>query len=398
VRYLHNNGNQVVEWKDVGPESFPNTPQNMGYSQEIRDFFQTLRNGSTELMIIFGSGASLDWNKGHEGPFAPSTTDLWDLAEKTIGLEIEELCEKTGVSKAEKDIEKLLSQIDHILAVERGASKEKLKFQVIKIENAVRNACDFLKNNQAPVAHIKLFEWITEVPRSNKYPRIYTTNYDLCLENAASLVGYSVIDGFSFGPQRRFAERYLHYGFNSSGSIGNEPNMAAAHPIVGIFKLHGSVNWIRVLDRTIIARNMDDLNISRSTGIGDPVFGIIAPRSQKIEKETSPYFELNKRFVLDINQFKGTLFIIGFGFRDNDLTQVIQNSIFTDNGRIQNIVIVSPSLEERKDSIGLKFLDAAKHNDQRIWLFSATFEEFSKLLGTFRNPLTRDALGWPVDW
>lgn len=397
MRYLHSNGSQTpADWQNVGDDSYPSQVPSVYGTNDIRNFFQNLRGTSTEIMFLFGSGASLDWNRGQKGDLAPSTTDLWELVEKAFGTDLDELCKISGVSKEEKDIEKFLSQIDHLIAVESGAKLERLRNLVVKIEGIVREACDFLKNNQAPESHLRLFEWMSGLPRSNKYPRIYTTNYDLCLENAASLTGYSIIDGFSFGPQRRFAEKYLSYGFNSSGTVKSEQDMSAAHPVVGIYKLHGSVNWLKVLGRVVIGRNLDDLNVAKTGGFRDPVPSIIAPRSRKVEKETSPYFELNKRLFLDINLFRGTLIIIGFGFRDNDLTQMIQNAIFTNNS-IQNLVVVAPNLESRNDEIGMRLINGVRNNDHRIWLYSGTFEEFSKLFDFSRVDLRKDILGWPID-
>ena len=216
MRYLHSNGSHLpTEWKDVGEDAVPSMTPSANGTNDIRNFFQNMKGTSSELMFLFGSGASLDWNRGQKDDLAPSTTDLWKLAEEAIGPDLGDLCKTVGIDPSEQDIEKLLTQIDHLIAVENGAALEKLKAHVSKIEKLVRQACDFLKYNQAPESHLRLFEWLSELPRPSKFPRIYTTNYDLCLENAASMTGFSVTDGFSFGPQRRFAERYLSYGFNT---------------------------------------------------------------------------------------------------------------------------------------------------------------------------------------
>ncbi|WP_323116459.1 SIR2 family protein, partial [Klebsiella variicola] len=71
--------------------------------------------------------------------------------------------------------------------------------------------------------------------------KIFTTNYDLTFETAASELGMMVVDGFSYTGIRRFDGKYFNYDVIKR----DENDHDFVEGVFQLFKLHGSVSWLR---------------------------------------------------------------------------------------------------------------------------------------------------------
>lgn len=93
--------------------------------------------------------------------------------------------------------------------------------------------------------HIKLFKSLKKIYEGKSCPIwIFTTNYDLVLEYAASIAGIPLYDGFH-GSSLRYLDvssfKLVHgnYLFNGKSQVFKQHQT----PYINLVKLHGSINW-----------------------------------------------------------------------------------------------------------------------------------------------------------
>lgn len=111
---------------------------------------------------------------------------------------------------------------------------------------------------------------------------VFTTNYDLLLEDACAEVGLKLVNGFVGATTRYFSEREFSMisGATSGNTFSPESGMT-----VRLIKLHGSVSWYRREDRVFEA--------APSAISGNDARCMVLPRRTKvIETMSRPYDRL----------------------------------------------------------------------------------------------------------
>src|SRR5690606_5835295 len=108
-------------------------------------------------------------------------------------------------------------------------------------EHTIAEQCRFVK----PDTDLHLYEaFLRKVARrSTRLPRlrIFTTNYDLCFEEAAARTGFTLIDGFSRYSPQQFDANYFRYDLVTRDGLEFE----FVQNVAQLYKLHGSVDWQR---------------------------------------------------------------------------------------------------------------------------------------------------------
>lgn len=149
--------------------------------------------------------------------------------------------------------------------------------------------------------YTELISWITGTVRSHSL-EIFTTNYDLLLEEAFERVRRPYFDGFS-GGSRPF--------FDPVSVAGDDLPARWAK----LWKLHGSLGW--ALEDGIVVR-----------GRGRDAAELVYPDHLKYDlTQKQPYsalFERLKRFLLTPDSL---LLTIGFSFRDAHICAVLDESL-----------------------------------------------------------------------
>jgi hypothetical protein len=200
------------------------------------------------INFFAGSGTSLLEVNG------PSMWDLWcksmwvepeskqeDANFKVIGEDAQEIMTKVRyVEEENPNIEHFLSQCDAYLLFNCDDSVEAFLNNVKSI--ILRECSTFL---DTPKSDISSYENLLQklARRRVRDPRlkVFTTNYDMCFETAASNLGMMVIDGFSYTRRRRFDGNYFNYDVVRRESDSHE----FIEGVVQLYKLHGSVSWER---------------------------------------------------------------------------------------------------------------------------------------------------------
>lgn len=318
------------------------------------------------VLLLIGSGASL-----HAG--GPSTRDLWSevVPDPTAANEVLSLVGYANVPAP--NVEELLSRCDAWLQISDGHSQRQkvTDFRSRAIENILKRCGQAGMDATKLDAHKDLLRKVCRRRTRDHRARIFTTNYDLCIEHAAGAVGITLLDGFSFGTTRWFDPRFLEMDIVERQADQADPGPFVPGAAV-YMKLHGSVNWSRDELGTKAVAEWGHVEAEKAC--------IVYPARTKYELSyTSPYFDLMSRFLAALRQPNTCLITIGFGFNDDHFLKPIERAVET-NPHFR-LVPVAPDADKASNA-WKRFRDHAQKGRDVVPV-RATFESFVGLLPSF---------------
>lgn len=330
---------------------------------EKQVFYDTFfRQPFKHLVILAAAGTSLD-NGSNKGE---TRNGLWKSGRDTIKQLYKELlpCDnKLRRIANDKDIEAFLS---HILLVEKISEEKASQLKPLReqLEKIIRNACQLeLDSSNAP--HKTFLDKITARKASEPRVQLFTTNYDTLFEQAAQEGGYAVIDGFSFTSPRTFSGRYFDYDIVQRERTRLKDEESFVSKVFHLYKMHGSLTW----ERTEQGR-IQQVNSTES-----PL--IVYPASDKYESSyEQPYFEMMSRFQQALRRENTLLIVIGFGFRDKHIQNVILEAV-NQNPSFQ-LVIVNYNGNETIDREELKEYFDGNEVKRNVSIVFDTFKNFTE--------------------
>jgi hypothetical protein len=308
------------------------------------------------LVILTGLGTSMCL-KGSDGkPLAPTMQGLWDAAKAAAGADFESVKTKVNYTEAAGNIEFLLSRCQ---MAEKLKSDTVVKKFVEETEKLIVEKCRFLKDGLNLSIHEAFLRKVAR--RSTRLPRakLFTTNYDLCFETAASKARFVVTDGFSHSEPQEFDGSYFNYDF-----VRRHPDRETPDYIPNVFhlyKLHGSLDWQQAGTQILKVRDA-----------AKPL--IIYPRESKFESSyDQPFLEMMAAFQAALRQPNTGLLVIGFGFNDHHIAQPISSAIRSNVSL--KAMMVSPSLESLSRPAIKEVSDLIATGDSRLSLLATDFEK-----------------------
>jgi hypothetical protein len=279
---------------------------------------QSLATDKMRIGLFLGAGCPVSIKIDENGKKQPLIPDIKGLTQ--------DICKKIGdcndlkksfsvvITHFEKDgkpdptVEDILS---HIRSLEQVAGNETVRGLKAKELNALdQKICQEisnLMNKTLPdpnTPYHKIASWIGAIPRSSAI-QIFTTNYDLLMEQALEEFRVPFFDGFS-GSFHAFFDPHTM----------DEDDLPSRW--VRLWKLHGSINW----------RLEPSENISRGVELESSQDRmIIHPSHLKYEESRKmPYFAMMDRLrALFRNQC--VLVTCGYSFRDQHLNQLMMEGI-----------------------------------------------------------------------
>nr|WP_288813488.1 SIR2 family protein [uncultured Sphingobacterium sp.] len=215
--------------------------------------------------------------------------------------------EKSGISNP--NIEDILSFVRGLKQVSIGANdirgfvEADLEFLESKICQSISEKLKVvLPNNKTP--YHNLARWINNINRDTAI-EIFTTNYDLLIEQAFEEISVPYFDGF-VGSRRPFFDLRAV-----------EDSLIPIH-WSRLWKLHGSINWY--LD--------DKGEVYRSTSLNETDSYIIHPSHLKYDQSRKmPYLALIDRLNSFLRQNSAVLILSGYSFADDHLNDTIINAL-----------------------------------------------------------------------
>jgi len=277
-----------------------------------RDYFERVFQ-SANINFLIGSGASL--------PAIQVLGTIENDLQKLIEDEIEE--EYFALAA------KFLTQIwlPHDCMLERNYGVPFPPHTIEKVNNSRINYDAF----------VTALEKILTRRRTGLLPRrinVFTTNYDLFLEDAASRNNNLLFnDGFNkrmnVWADLEFDAGSYNYSVNATGNLYN---YKVELPTVNLIKLHGSLSWERFRGKlTYNIGEMKPFDFASSDELKDWVLShaLILPRKEKF-KETlleNVYYDLLRMFSNELDKEATLLIVFGFSFADEHLETLTKKAL-----------------------------------------------------------------------
>ena len=311
-----------------------------------------------------------------------SMGQLWEETKKMY------LIEKTGESEEidgleliqeivkyknnDTNLEALLSQIEGFCKfsgdceVELGQDKKKLSEIKEEIYNLIKNKCTITAPSNGSFPHKVLLEKVLQRKQTSPRVKVFTLNYDLLFEDAATAVNAIIIDGFSFTFPRTFSGRYFDYDIvkREGSKLKEEDNFIQR--VFHLHKLHGSINWERVKETGNVIINEDPKKAL-----------MVYPREAKYEDSyEQPFFEMMARFQRNLRLNDDSLLVcIGYSFNDKHINAAIEEALNQNPGF--RLAIIDPGFDHENASKSLKAIKEIALQTERILMVAETFTDFA---------------------
>lgn len=169
---------------------------------------------------------------------------------------------------------------------------------------AIVSALDIGAATLAPMSN--LAAWAARA--DYRFPlEIFTVNYDLLLETALEEHGVPYFDGFVGNLRARFRTDLVEAPLGDPGGY-------VASRFVRLWKLHGSVNWVRSGDDQIV----------RTGQPAEDLPAAIYPSDAKYEESRRvPFLVLQDRLRRALHQPETIVLVSGFSFADDHLNEML---------------------------------------------------------------------------
>ncbi|MFQ1935875.1 SIR2 family protein, partial [Aeromonas veronii] len=287
------------------------------------------------------------------------------------------------------DIELLLSLCDSYLTLKclSSADQECVEAFLKAAKVAILEHTNFVDRvaTDGWTAHNTFVGVLGRRSPKQKRLKLFTTNYDLAFEMAASNTGMIVIDGFEFSNPSRFNPAWFHYDIVNR-SQATEKGGAYLPNIVHLYKIHGSVDWVRTSQGV---QKRSALNTTE----GEPVF--IYPSSSKYQSSyDSPYLDMMAAFLDALQKPKTALLCVGFGFNDKHINSAITMALRTNPELMVMAATKDPfSVNGSFNSaIRSQLMNVIKAGDSRVAIADCTFDVFASLLPNRHKPTPEESL------
>lgn len=237
-------------------------------------------------------------------------TAIVDGAPKSLADAYSQLIkEVVKAGKTNPNIEDILSFLRGMMQISKGAIDIR-GFSEDELQNLEKIVCQKiaeklnveLPDNKTP--YHKLAKWVNNIDRDTPI-EIFTTNYDLLVEEAFEDLKVPYFDGF-------VGTRFPFFDLRAV-----EDNLIPSH-WTRLWKIHGSINWY-------LKENKD---VYRSTSLEESDSYIIHPSHLKYDQSRKmPYLALIDRLNKFLRQNSAVLILSGYSFSDDHLNDTILNAL-----------------------------------------------------------------------
>ena len=279
--------------------------------RQINYLQQCLSNDKKPLGLFLGAGCPVSVRDGAGKPLIPDIAGITEEVRERLGK-----CKDCGPllklidghfvadERADTNVEDMLS---HIRALRIVAGKDKARgLAAPDLDRLDTDICGIiheladkgLPDTATPYHRAAL--WTDAVGR--EYPvEVFTTNYDLLLEQALEDCRVPYFDGFAGARRPFFDIRAME-----------EDRLPARW--ARVWKLHGSINWYHDPERGVLRGGPTETGLKR----------VIHPSHLKYEESRRmPYLAMMDRLRAFLKQPSAALVISGYSFRDEHINEVI---------------------------------------------------------------------------
>lgn len=275
---------------------------------------QCLSSDKKPLGVFLGAGCPMAIRVGADGkePLIPDIAGITEIVRDKL-TKSEDCGPLINVverhfKEDERDdttVEEMLTHIRALRAVAgkvdvRGLSAKQLDKLDETICGLIHEVADrTLPNAETP--YHRIASWVDAVGRESPV-EVFTTNYDLLMEQAFEDSRVPYFDGFA-GVRRPF------FDLRAMEEDKLPPRWSR------LWKLHGSINWYQAADNGVFRGTTNEDASSRR---------VIHPSHLKYEESRRmPYLAMIDRLRAFLKQPTATLVLCGYSFRDDHINEVI---------------------------------------------------------------------------
>lgn len=223
------------------------------------------------------------------------------------------------LKEANKDIENIediLSFLRSLLLVSKGGSVRGLtENELLDLERDICSVIVAKLNVELPdqeTPYHRLCKWIGSIDRKVAV-ELFTTNYDLLMEQALEDSEVPYFDGF-VGSRRSFFDLRAV-----------EDALIPIH-WSRLWKIHGSINWYQETEKD--KEGKDIKKVYRSSEIKEDASHLIYPSHLKYEESRKmPYLALIDQLSRFVRKKSSLLILSGYSFNDGHLNDTIVNAL-----------------------------------------------------------------------
>ena len=332
---------------------------------KLREFFN-LKN----VNFLLGAGTS--------SGAIDTMSELYKNLKFSVEEEEEEKEFKSIVAKEGENLENILKVMYSARNYYNGIQEEDAKDEdviksfkelydrlITKVENHIFNSInvDFATKECPKVLgyYTTFYQKLAMRNKDLSRIRVFTTNNDLFNETALDSQNIHYVNGFS-GGLRKFFNPAL---FNYTWSKRMDTSIDKYEPIenlVYLYKIHGSINW---RESTPLPGNYFEIEEFPLSALTSDKACLIYPTPTKQDKSLgAPYVDLFREFQNKLLEPHSVLFVIGYGFNDRHVNDIIYRALAT-NSTINIVIFSSKPKNEDRDKKPIFFVD-----DNRIFTFS----------------------------
>lgn len=287
--------------------------------RHLKALRQTLSQSNKPIGFFISAGCPLavSMTKEEDWPLIPDMKGLSAYVLDTLNLSTSKdnynklLEELEKCSKDKNNLEDVLSFIRSLKDVAKGGSVR--GFEEKDLENLESIVCTCIVEKikvelpDKDTPYHKLAKWISSIDR-DKAIEIFTTNYDLLLEQALEETSVPYYDGF-------VGSKYPFFDLKCV-----EGNFAPKH-WTRLWKIHGSINWFMRKDEKSIFR-------ASSVKFEDGFSHLIYPSHLKYEQSRKmPFLALSDQLSRFLKQPSSALILCGYSFNDEHINDTIINAL-----------------------------------------------------------------------
>ena len=351
-------------------------------ANSVRDQLAEAMN-ARNVAFLFGSGCSSFVRGGIEHgistmqPMAKAYLDtIGDPASKSHVTQAERdiLLNRFGVNVADtaytQSLEKLMEILFSAEYLLRAAPTDELKEIHLAVTNIIQKVIIHIVGqctkgrfssgvNSVLNIYQLFFRKLLFRDRTLPRPWIFSANYDLLCERAMDRLGIPSCNGFSGIVERRFNPSTFRYSLAEQLDISSR-KWSAVDSFVYLCKLHGSVNWIEDRQGLFPFRELQEAPPADQSRI------MIYPTPAKQNASFgSPYSDLFREFQSRIVREQSVLFVLGYGFGDEHINNVIFQALTIPSFRV--VVFARPDA----DGVLKQLRDL---RDPRVWIIGGDGE------------------------
>lgn len=282
----------------------------------LKQFTECIRESKRPIGMFFGAGCAKSLPGKDGDPLVPDTKGMTEeVRDRVLENGLTE-CWETVIDRIEvredetPNIEDVLSQVR---GLRRYAGEGGVKgIEIAELEQLESEICECiieLVDVELPdgsSGYRDFASWLGSIEREEPV-EIFTTNYDLLIEQALERRNIPYFDGF-VGGNKPFFDQY---------SVTNDDLPARW---IRLWKIHGSMNWTS-------SKENGSIRIWRTDNVDDER-AVIHPSHMKYNQSRKmPYLTLIDRLKQFLKKEKSVLFIVGYSFGDEHLNDVLMQSL-----------------------------------------------------------------------